>query len=339
MHRLGFETAWPDHPPRPGPRFRPGRRALGALAGLALAPGPAQAGAAGAASGQPITLLVGAGPGSAADNWTRSFAPFLERHLRGAAVAVLNRPGEGGLAAARSIAGAPLDGRLIGAVNLPLLLARAVEARAEAMLARLAFVAVVAEEPLVLVGLAGTLDDLAALRARGPGAVLGTPPHGTAPQLAAAALCRVLPLDLLPFASGPAARQAVLAGNIPCALLPVPTAIAALRDGRLSGLALAQPLRSDLLPEVPTFAEQGIALQFAAHRGLAMPAGTDRGVMVSLMAALQAVVADPEFAAQAQAEGYVPRFIGQADWEPMLRRMLAELGDRWAAAPWTARHE
>jgi tripartite-type tricarboxylate transporter receptor subunit TctC len=287
----------------------------------------------------PISLLVGAAAGSAADHWARGFAPFLERHLPRTAVAVVNRAGEGGLAAARGIAGAPPDGRLIGAVALPRLLSRAIEARAEPLLARLDFIGVVAEEPLVLIGLAGTVDDLDALRALGPQAVLGTPPHGSAAQLAAGALGRALAFDLLPFATASAARQAVLAGNIACALLALPEAIAALRDGRLAGLALARPQRSELLPEVPTFAEQGIPLQAAAYRGFAVPAGTDHAVLLSLLAALRAVVEDPEFAAQAQAQGAIPRFIGQPAWEPMLRRMLVELGERWDRDPWTARHD
>jgi len=322
---LGCET-------RPGSLLT-GRRRLAALAGLALGrPAPA-------AAAVPVTLLVGAAAGSGADAWARGFAPFLERHWPRAAVAVVNRPGEGGLAAARSIAGAPPDGRLIGTVSVPLLQARAIEARAEPLLARLDFVAAVAEEPLVLVGLAGTLDELDALRALGPQAVLGAPPHGSAAQLAAIALGRALPLTLLPFASGPAARQAVLAGNIACALLAVPDAILALRDGRLAGLGLAQAKRCDLLPDVPTFQEQGIPLQFASHRGFAVPAGTDPALLRPLVTALKAVVVDPEFAAQAQAQGYLPRFIGQTAWDPMLRRTIAELGERWTKDPWTARHE
>ena len=52
-------------------------------------------------------------------------------------------------------------------------------------------------EQMVLVGLAGTLDELDALRALGPQAVLGAPPHGSAAQLAAIALGRALPLTLL----------------------------------------------------------------------------------------------------------------------------------------------
>lgn len=305
------------------------RQGLGAATALALASRAARADG-------PVTLLVGAAPGSAADSWARGFAPFLERHWPRTAIAVVNHPGEGGLAAARVVAGAPPNGRLVGSVAVPLLQARAIEARAEAMLTRLDFVAAVAEEPLVLVGQAGTVEDLEALRALGPQAVLGTPPHGSAAQLAAFALGRVLPLTLLAFASAPAARQAVLAGNVAGALLAVPEAIAALRDGRLAGLGLAQAQRSDLLPDVPTFAEQGIALRSAAHRGFAVARGADPA---PLLAALQAVVTDPEFAAQGQAQGYVPRFIGQAAWAPMLRQTITELADRWVKDPWTARHD
>ncbi|TDH64332.1 hypothetical protein E2C06_03070 [Dankookia rubra] len=326
---MGFEPAPPagDHPPR-----GPGRRALGALAALGVLPRRGVAAA-------PVGLLIGGAPGSAADTWARGFAPFLERHLPRAAVAVVNRPGEAGLAAVRAIAAAPPDGRLIAAVAVPRLLSRAIEVRAEDLLARLGFLAVVAEEPLVLVGQAGRLDDLDALRSLGRQPVLGTPPHGSAAQLAALALGGSLDFDLLPFASAPAARQAVLAGHIAGALLPLPEAIAALRDGRLSGLGLAQPERSDLLPEVATFTEQGIPLQIAAYRGFAVPAGIDPAVVLPLVAALKAVVVDPEYAAQAHAQGIIPRFIGQAAWEPMLRRMLAELGARWSKDPWTARHD
>ncbi|MBK1660287.1 hypothetical protein CKO45_18830 [Paracraurococcus ruber] len=285
----------------------------------------------------PVTLLVGAPAGSVTDSWARSFAPFLERHWPRAGIAILNRPGEGGLAAARSLAAAAPDGRTIGAVRTPLLLARAVESRAQPLLGRLAFLATVAEEPLVLVGQAGGGMDLPALRALGGQAVMGTPPQGSAAQLAGAALGRALTLGLLPFANAAAARQAVMAGNLPCALLALPEAIAALREGRLVGLGLAQDRRTDLVPDIPTFAEQGIPLRLAGHRGFATPSGTDPALLQPLLVALQAAVTDPDYADQAQAEGVLPRFLGPTAWGPMVSRTLAELEARWSTDPWGSR--
>lgn len=314
-------------------------RRRAALALPALLAAAVAAGRAGAGEAKAATLLVGAAPGSTADLWARGFAPFLERHWPRTAVAVRNHPGRGGLEAARLVAEAPPDGRLIGAIATPLLLARAIEAGEQALLGRLHFLAAVAEEPLVLVGHPGLAEDLDALRALGPDATLGTPPPGSAAQLAALAFSRASPLHLLAFPNAAAARQAVLAGHIPCALVAAPEAIAALRDGRLAGIAVAQEERSPLLPEVPTFAEEGIPLALAAHRGFVLPAGARATLLQSLDGALRAAVADPEFADQAEAQGFVPRFLGHPAWAPELRRATASLGRRWLEDPWVPRRD
>ncbi|RYJ02719.1 MAG: hypothetical protein EON47_06585, partial [Acetobacteraceae bacterium] len=125
--------------------------------------------------------------------------------------------------------------------------------------------------------------------------------------------------------------------NIPCAMLAAPEAIAALRDDRLVALGVAQSSRSPLLPEVPTLTEQGLPLVLVARRGFAVPAGVAPALLEPLLRAMRAAVADPEFAAQAEAKGYVPRFLGPAAWAPEVRRLSGELAARWVADPWIAR--
>jgi tripartite-type tricarboxylate transporter receptor subunit TctC len=307
------------------------RRALASPALLLLAGRRVQA------SIGAVTLLVGGPPGGAADDWARGFAPFLERHMPGASIGVLNRPGEGGLAAARTLAAAQPDGRLIGAFATPLLLARAVEAGAVALLDQLSFVGAVAEEPVVLVGHPGTVTDLAELRALGERAVLGTPQAGSAAQLAGRDFARVAALPVLSFPNPAAARQAVLAGNIACAMLAVPDAIAALREDRLVGLGVAEAQRCHLLPAVPSFREQGVPLLQAGHRGFVLPGGANPAVQTALARALREVVADNEFNMESEEKGYIARFIGEPAWDQAVRRSLASLADRWMSDPWTTR--
>ena len=308
---------------------QPGRRAL---AGLLACPALARAEAAPAA-----TLLVGAAPGSAADLWTRGFAPFLERHWSRGSVAVANDPGEGGLAAARTIAAAAPDGRLIGAITTPLLPARAIAAGDPGLPGRLDWLASVAEEPVLLVAHPLLVPDLAALRGLGPDAVLGTPPAGSAAQLAAQALGRAMPLRLFGFATAAAARQAVVAGSIPCAMLGAPEAMGALREGRLVPLGQAQDRRSPLLPELPSLAELGLPGGPIGRRGFVLPPGLPGAPRAGLVRALEAAVADPEFVDQAEAGGRVPRFEGPAEWGALLRAERAALERRWVADPWVAR--
>jgi tripartite-type tricarboxylate transporter receptor subunit TctC len=314
--------------------MRPARRGL---LGAAILAAPSLACGGGFSREATPTLLVGAAPGSAADAWTRGFAPFLERHWPGSRVAVANRPGQGGLAAARAIADASPGAWLIGSVSTPQLLARSIAAEEPGLVDRLAFVAAVVEEPPLLVAAAGGPADLAAVHRLGRQAVLGLPPHGSAAQLAGIQLATALPLAPLVFAHAAAARQAVLAGSIACAMLAAPEAILALRDGRLRGLGVARAQRSPLLPEIPTLAEQGLPLQLAARRGFILPAAAGPRCRTLLQAALQAAVEDPEFSAQGDAQGRSPDFLPQPAWEAELQRGMIVLTARWTGWPWLNR--
>ncbi len=320
--------------------------AAGALPGIALAAAPSvPATPALAATGPgtgagPVTLVTGAAEGSPADQWVRAFAPFLERHLPRRPVAVANRPGLDGLAALGDLAGGTIrtggasnaGGTALGHALTPDLLARIVERDAAALLGRLRFLAAVSEEPLVLAIPPDT--DLAALRRPGPAGVLALPPAGSAAALAAPALLGALNLVPLHFPSAAAARQAALAGNVAAALVRTCDAAASLRDGRLLALGIAASGRCPLFPEVPTLAELGIALVASARRGFVLPASTPAAEARTLADALRAAVADPEYVAQAEALGTLPRFGDEADWTARVRRDLAVLGQRWRAEPW-----
>lgn len=314
--------------------MRTGRRAALALPLLALA----GLGAGVARATQPATLLVGAPAGSGPDLWARGVAPFLERHWARAQITVVNRPGHGGLSAARALASAAPDGLTLAAVGTPTLLARAVEQGQTALLERLLFVASVAEEPLLLVVPAGGQNaSIEALRALPPSALLGTPQAGNAAQLAGAALAARLGLTAFAFANPVAVRKAVQAGQVQAAMLAAPEALTWLREGRIAALAVAGRERTPLLPEVPTLRELGVAFSALSCRGFALPGGTPASKSGPLAAALTAMVGDPEFIAQASDFGYRPHFQGPDPWMGQIRASTAELAARWATDPWLQR--
>lgn len=299
------------------------RRALLALPGLAAArPAPAAEG---------TTLLFAAEPDSASALWPGAFAPFLERQLRRAGIRPRNLPGEGGLRAARALAAAPGDGRWIGAFSLPGLILRALEQDARPLLASLRLAGCVARAPLVLVAAPGPEAGLAALRARRDG-VLATPPAGGLAALSARRLA-ALPLSLLAFPSAAAARQAARSGHAAAALLSLPAALPGLRAGWLAGLGIAEAARLDLLPDLPTLAEQGVPLVAAQHRALLLPGHASAAEAEALSAALAAIAADAEFAAQAAELGYVPE--DHPAGQGWMERETALWEQEWEAAPWT----
>jgi tripartite-type tricarboxylate transporter receptor subunit TctC len=279
-----------------------------------------------------LTLLVGASSGSGTDLWVRGFAPFLERHMKQVQVAVVNRVGEGGLAAMRDLADAPTDGSVMAYTALPFLLARMVERHATGLVERLRFLGGVTEEPVVLVAPPGT--ELETLRPQWGGRPLALPPPTSAAAIAAADLGTELPMEQLHFPSASAARQAAMSGNTEAALLSISECAVALRDNKLAALAIASEARHPQLPGTPTFREVSLPLVAGLRRGIAVPAGANPEAAARIIRALSAAAADPEFLAQAEARFILPRFRDEASWNGLVVRDMAGLRSRWESSPW-----
>ncbi|MDP3419097.1 tripartite tricarboxylate transporter substrate-binding protein [Falsiroseomonas sp.] len=308
-----------------------------AVLGLGLTAALGLAAPALASRSNPVELLVGAPPGSKPDLWARGVAPFLERALPRLTLAVRNHPGRGGLDSVAVLAEADPARRVIGVVTAPLLLARAVEGGEPFPATRIAPLAAVLEENMVLVGAPDGPRDIAALRALGDRGTLGTPAPGSAAHFAASRLDGRLDLPRFAFPTATAARQAAAAGHVAAALLPLPDAITQLREGRLHGIGIAAARRSALLPEVATLREQEVDLIASAQRGFALHPAAPAPFRAALLRGLEAVAADPDFAEQCAARGQNPRFIGPEDWTGLLARVDTELRRRWAEEPWLPR--
>lgn len=289
-------------------------------------------------AGETMTLLVGAREGTASDQEARRFLPFLARHVR-CPIAILNVAGGGGLAALTKLAEAAPDGSVLGWSNTPGLAARMVDRGADDMLHRLTLLGAVQKEPIVFVSTPaaqlGSAQDLIARSADDADAVpLGTPPPGSPPHLAAVRLQALAGsrLNIVAFPSAEAARQAALAGNVAAAALGIATAIGDLREEKLVGLGIAAKDRAEALPDLPTLGDSGLELSAFIRRGLVGPAGMS-GVG-ELQTALQAVVADEAFRAQAVDGGFVATWIDGARWTAIAEAERVELAKLWATEPW-----
>jgi len=290
-----------------------------------------------------VRLLVGAPPGVGTDLEARTFAPFLERHLPQAQVQIVNLPGLAGLAAYRALAAAGPDPLTLGWVASPSLAARMVDRDDPGLIGRLDLLGAVQEEPLVLVApAAGTLDSVAEVlrsaAADRQAVPFGTPPAGSPPHLGALNLQAMagVPLNIVPFPSVAAVRQAGVDGNVAAALMELGDAIVALRDGRLAGLGVTAAARVAALPDVPTLAEAGPPLVATILRGLAAPSGLAPEVAGAIRAGLQAVVADPEYQAQGDDSGFSLIWLDGPSWQARVTAEQAALRDLWKASPWLA---
>jgi tripartite-type tricarboxylate transporter receptor subunit TctC len=313
-----------------------GRRFLLGAAVLPLLAGNGRADNAGTT----VSLLVGAAAGAPEDHAARAFAPFLARHLPGTRIAIVNLPDNGGLAACHALADAPPDGKALLWGVTPTLPAHCLAADEAGLLDRITFLAAVRKEPVAFVSpalsrLATTRDLVRAADTRGPALPLATPPAGSPAHLAALALQAVgqTPLAIVAFPSAFAARQAVRAGTACAAALPLSDAIDDLRDQRLVGLGITATSRTDVFSDIAPMTDVGLAVSMAILRGLAVPSGLPDAIGQRLLDALQAIGADPEFRAEADANGFEVAWIDSTAWNAAAHAARDEISVLWPTGP------
>ena len=100
-------------------------------------------------------------------------------------------------------------------------------------------------------------------------------------------------LNHVPYKGAGPAIQDVVGGQVPVMFVDLAAGGPMIKAGKLRVLAVASPKRIAALPNVPTFAEQGIA-QFEAWawQGLAVPAGTPKEIVAKLNAEYAKAITD-----------------------------------------------
>ncbi|WP_431511261.1 Bug family tripartite tricarboxylate transporter substrate binding protein [Variovorax sp. DAIF25] len=296
---------------------QPLRRQLLLAAAAALSGGStfAQAPAAGAFPDKPIRVVVTFPPGGSADAVVRMLVPRLNEKL-GQPVVVDNRPGAGGNVGLTLVAKAPGDGYTLGVGAAGALAANA------SLYAQMPFdplkdfkpVGMLAAIPFVIVGhpsiAARNQRELIALAKTQPGGLsIGHGGNGTAMHLSAALFAQMAEVKLVevPYrGSGPAALDA-LAGQVPLAVVDLPSALQQIKAGKLLAFAVTSPARLPMLPEVPTVAEAGLpGYDSTGWFGVVAPAATPAPVVARLNAEINAALGDEQIKAAMRNLGVEP---------------------------------
>ena len=261
------------------------------------------AGLAQAQNAAPIRLLVGFPPGGGTDAIARTLADKLKDQL-GAPVLVENRAGAGGQIAAQALKAAPADGHTFFLSHdhsisiLPLVTKNAgfdpaVDFVAVAGFATFAnALALSAGTPAKSVS-----EYVAFVQSNGGKDTIGVPAPASIPEFLVGMLASKYKLDLqaAPY-RGSAPMMADMLGNqIKSGVASIPDFIENHKAGKVRIVAVIGSKRQAILPEVPTFAELGLAgLEELPYYGIFAPAGTPAAVLENFNQALARVVAMPD---------------------------------------------
>lgn len=158
-------------------------------------------------------------------------------------------------------------------------------------------------------------------------ASVGTPGLGGQNHFLGVAFAKETGLDLpvTPYKGTPPMVTDLLGGHVPAAISLMDGMLAHHRAGRLKVLGLFTEQRSELMPDIPTFAEQGIRVTSGeAWTGLWAPPKTPPAEVERMQRAVQKVLAQPATReVLTQRLAVVPSYLGGAEMNAKLKAELA----------------
>jgi tripartite-type tricarboxylate transporter receptor subunit TctC len=263
---------------------------------------------------QPIKIVIGFGPGSAADILARLVGKRMESNL-GQPIVVENRPGNSSMIAAETVTRAPADGYTLFMATIANTLNPAETKSGFDLGKEMAPITLLGVVPNVLVAHpsvpANNLQELIALAKSKPeGLTFGSSGYATASYMAAELFNAKAGtnIPMVPYQGG--SNQAVsdlLAGRITLMFNVAATLAPQVEAGRLKAFAVAQAKRASIMPDVPTLAEAGMAGYDAGiWIGLLAPKATPQAIVEKLSTAANAALNDAEVRAALKVQGTDP---------------------------------
>lgn len=279
----------------------------------------------------PIRMLVGFPAGGSTDVVARDLALRMQQEL-GRSVVVDNRPGAGGQIAAQALKAAKPDGSTIYLSNshtvamIPLTMKNpGFDTAKDFTSVALVGISpdVLAVNPTVVSVASPTLKDFAQWAKANPGkGNVGVPAPASAPDFAVGVVAKALGTDLksVPYRGDGPVAQDLVAGQVAAGIGSIGVMLQHAQAGRIKIVAVNGTRRLAVMPDVPTYAEQGVAgYENVIFAGMFAPAGTPPALIQRYNAAIQKIVRSPEFSEKLAGIGMVASTGTPADLDAMVK--------------------
>ena len=261
---------------------------------------------------KPVRIVVGFPAGGPLDQHARLLTDKLQAVL-GQPVVVDYKAGAGGTVGAQDVMKAPPDGHTLMLANTGVMVIN------PALYSRLPYatlkdftpIARTAMQPLALLVNpnvpAKNLQEFMAYAKSRPGQInYGSAGNGGISHLVPEMFKTATGLFMvhIPYRGAAPALTDLLGGQVPLFLDPPPNLIQPAKAGRITLIGVASEKRLPMLPDVPTFIEQGIpGMVGSTWASMIAPAGTPRDIIKRMSDAVNAIIQSEETKAKLEAMG------------------------------------
>ena len=280
-------------------------------------------------SGTPIRLLVGFPAGGGTDVIARTLAEKLKDEL-GTSVVVDNRAGAGGQIAAQALKAAPADGHTLflshdHSISILPLVVKNPGFDAARDFVPVAGFATFANALAVSGGTpAKSVNDYVAWvrKERGGKDTIGVPAPASIPKFLVKLIGAKYKIDVqaAPYRGSAPMLADMLGSQISAGIGSVPDFIENQKAGKIRVVAVIGDKRQAVLPQVPTFAELGLAgLEDLPYYGIFAPVGTPQPVIDRFGVALAKVLKMPDVRERLTAMGLAVDYMPQGQFAGRVR--------------------
>jgi tripartite-type tricarboxylate transporter receptor subunit TctC len=260
---------------------------------------------------RPIRIIVGVAPGAGNDAITRAAAQMLSDRW-GQTVVVANRSGGGTVIAAELGAQAAADGYTILSATDTIMLLGAMKRVAFDIRKAFEPIVVMTTQPYILVVNSSlpinSVKDLVALSKTKP-LSYGSSGVGTTVHFGMERLASLTGANLVhvPYKGTAPALLGVMGGEIHMVPGSAISASAAMKTGKVRGIAVMGLKRLSSLPDLPTVAESGLpGFKIVNSYNLFAPAGTPRPIILAINRVVTEGMNSPQMAQKLMGEGSEP---------------------------------
>jgi tripartite-type tricarboxylate transporter receptor subunit TctC len=277
---------------------------------------------------KPIRMIVGFPPGGGTDVVARVISAKVQEWW-GQPVTVENRPGATGTIGADVVAKSAADGYtlLMGHVNSTGLAPNLFPKLPYDPIKDFAAVSYVGYVPNVLAVHpsipAKSVKELVALLKANPGKYnYASSGNGSTQHIAGEVFKQLTGTSIVhvPYKGSGDAIKDLLGGVVAMNFDTMPPVLPHIQAGKLRGLAISTPKRLAQLPDVPTFAEEGITgFDVTNWYGVMAPAGTPRDIVAKLNADINKAMQVPEVRTRLENVGTQLREMSVAEFDAFMK--------------------
>jgi tripartite-type tricarboxylate transporter receptor subunit TctC len=150
---------------------------------------------------------------------------------------------------------------------------------------------------------------------------------GSAQEILAHQLERLagISLNRIPYRGGPQVMQDLVSGRVHLYVSPALGVLPQYQSKDLKILGVSSPQRLTILPEVPTFTEQGIDFKRFGWLGVCAGAGTPQPIIDLLNRHITTIVASPDYQTLIETAGSIPLSSSPAEVNDVLKQTVDDV--------------